>query len=251
MEDMSGHAGRAKMECPVPVAARLAALDWDRLEQSLGDLGHAKTPPVLLPEECAGLRGLYGDDSRFRSRIDMARYRFGLGDYKYFAHPLPAIVTDLRRAAYPPLAAIANRWMEALGSRERYPSGLAEFLALCHRRGQNKPTPLLLHYEAGGYNCLHQDLYGEVAFPFQFTCFLSRRDHDYTGGEFLLVEQRPRAQSKGQVITAEQGEVLIFPTRYRPIRGSRGYYRVNLRHGVSRLHSGTRYTLGVIFHDAR
>ncbi|HYM13245.1 MAG TPA: 2OG-Fe(II) oxygenase, partial [Bryobacterales bacterium] len=178
---MSSQAGRVKMERLAPIAARTAALDWDRIEESLGELGYAKTPPLLRPAECAGLIGLYGDDSRFRTRIDMARYRFGLGDYKYFAHPLPAIVEDLRRAAYPPLAAIANRWMETLGSRERYPAGLAEFLAFCHERGQAKPTPLLLHYEAGGYNCLHQDLYGEVAFPFQLTCFLSRREQDYTG----------------------------------------------------------------------
>ena len=233
------------------IEERLARLDWEQTERSLWELGYAKTPPVLLPIECAELISLYSDDSRFRSRIDMARYRFGVGDYKYFAHPLPPLVRELRTHAYPPLAVVANRWMEALGARERYPAELADFLALCHKRDQTKPTPLLLHYEAGGYNCLHQDLYGELAFPLQLTCFLSRRDHDYTGGEFLLIEQRPRAQSKGEAIAAEQGEILIFTTRHRPVRGSRGYYRANVRHGVSRLTSGTRYTLGIIFHDAK
>jgi hypothetical protein len=181
----------------------------------------------------------------------MARYRFGEGDYKYFAHPLPPLVTALREHAYPPLRAIANRWQAALGARERYPEALAELLARCRRKGQTRPTPLLLHYEAGGYNCLHQDLYGEVAFPLQLTCFLSRRDVDYTGGEFLLVEQRPRAQSRGEAIATEQGEIVIFTTRERPVKGARGYYRAAMRHGVSRIHTGRRYTLGVIFHDAR
>jgi hypothetical protein len=181
----------------VPLRQRLSRLDWGRIERSLWEWGYAQTPPVLLPEECAALIALYGDESRFRSRIDMARYRFGVGEYKYFAQPLPKLVAELREAAYAPLAEVANRWMEALGSSERYPAQLEEFLALCRKRGQTRPTPLLLHYETGGYNCLHQDLYGEVAFPLQITCFLSRPDRDYTGGEFLLVEQRPRAQSRG------------------------------------------------------
>lgn len=233
------------------VRERIKKLDWSEIERSLWELGYAKTPPILTLQECAELVALYPDDARFRSRIDMARYRFGLGDYKYFANPLPPVVNDLRAHAYAPLAKVANAWAEALGSRERYPEELSEFLDQCHRRGQMRPTPLLLHYEAGGYNCLHQDLYGDVAFPMQMTCFLSRRERDYSGGEFLLVEQRPRAQSKGEAIAAEQGEILIFATRYRPVRGSRGYYRVNMRHGVSRLRSGTRYTLGIIFHDAK
>ncbi len=235
----------------VTIAARLAALDWEALEQSLWDWGYAKTPVVLTPRECADLIELYPDDTRFRSRIDMARYRFGEGDYKYFADPLPPLVAELRRHAYPPLAAVANRWQAALGSRRRFPSDLAGLQSLCRRAGQTKPTPLLLHYETGGYNCLHQDLYGEVAFPLQLTGFLSRRDVDYQGGEFLLVEQRPRAQSRGQAIATEQGELVIFATDSRPARGAHGYFRTRLRHGVSRVTAGARYTLGVIFHDAR
>ena len=233
------------------IRQRVDKLDWNQIEQSLWELGYAQTPPVLTPVECKDLASLYPDDSRFRSHIDMARYRFGLGDYKYFARPLPPLVEELRSLFYPPLAAVANRWMEALGEAVRYPAGLEPFLALCHRRGQAKPTPLLLHYETGGYNCLHQDLYGEVAFPLQLTCFLSRPGEDYTGGDFLLVEQRPRAQSKGESIAAGQGEILIFTTRHRPVAGARGYYRVNVRHGVSRITSGVRYTLGIIFHDAK
>ena len=181
----------------------------------------------------------------------MARFRFGVGDYHYFADPLPPLVNELRRHAYPHLAPIANRWMEALGLPERYPKQLAEFLKRCRQAGQKKPTPLLLHYETGGYNCLHQDLYGELAFPFQMVCFLSEPGRDYRGGEFLLVEQRPRAQSIGRAISARQGEILLFTTRYKPVEGARGYYRANIRHGVSPLGAGKRYTLGIIFHDAK
>ena len=234
-----------------PIAARLAALDWPALERSLSDVGYAKTPPLLSADECEALIALYGDDARFRSRIDMARYRFGEGDYKYLARPLPPLVESLRTEAYPRLAGIANVWEEALGSRTRFPPDLEGLLAVCRRHGQTKPTPLLLHYEAGGYNCLHQDLYGEVAFPLQLTAFLSRRGVDYEGGDFLLVEQRPRAQSRGEAIHTEQGEVVIFPTRHRPVRGARGWFRTTMRHGVSRITHGRRYTLGVIFHDAK
>jgi hypothetical protein len=230
--------------------SRLQGLDWKAIEQALWDMGYAKTPPVLTPHECAELIELYADHGRFRRRIDMARHRFGVGDYQYFAEPLPPLVQGLRMSAYPPLAAIANRWMEALRQPQRYPADLARFLALCQEHGQTKPTPLLLRYEAGGYNCLHQDLYGEVAFPLQLTCFLSRRDVDYTGGEFLLMEQRPRAQSRGEAIATEQGEIIIFATRDRPAVGSRGYYRLQMRHGVSRIRSGRRYALGIIFHNA-
>ena len=233
------------------IADRLAKLDWGAIEQSLWEWGYARTPPVLTSDECASLVALYGDEARFRSRVDMARYRFGLGDYKYFGHPLPPVVADLRAHAYPPLAQIANRWEKALGGRRRYPDDLSGLLAVCRRAGQTKPTPLLLHYEAGGYNCLHQDLYGDVAFPLQITGFLSRRGVDYEGGHFLLVEQRPRAQSRGEAIATEQGELVIFTTRERPARGHRGWHRVTMRHGVSRITSGTRYTLGVIFHDAQ
>jgi uncharacterized protein len=230
---------------------RLASLDWQTIERSLWEYGYAKTPPVLTPDECAELIALYPDKSKFRSRIDMARYRFGVGEYKYFADPLPPPVQDLRTYAYPPLAAIANRWMQALKIAERYPTKLPGLLARCREQGQTKPTPLLLSYEAGGYNCLHQDLYGEVVFPLQLACFLSQRGQDYTGGEFLLLEQRPRAQSRGEAITPEQGEIIIFTTRYRPATGTRGYYRAQMRHGVSRVISGSRYTLGVIFHNAK
>ena len=230
---------------------RLARLDWKAIEQGLWDFGYAKTPAVLTPDECDELIGLYTDQTRFRRRIDMARHRFGVGEYQYFAEPLPPLVRELRLLTYPPLAAIANRWMEALRLPQRYPADLPSFSALCHEHGQSKPTPLLLRYEAGGYNCLHQDLYGDVAFPLQLTCFLSRRDLDYTGGEFLLVEQRPRAQSRGEAVVTEQGEIIIFTTRERPAAGSRGYYRLQMRHGVSRVRSGVRYALGIIFHDAQ
>jgi uncharacterized protein len=239
------------MSVATDIKARLAALDWPTIEQSLWEWGYAKTPAVLTPAECTELIALYTDDRRFRSRVDMARYKFGVGDYKYFDAPLPPLVEALRIRAYPPLAAIANRWETALGTATRYPPELGSLLTRWRRRGQTRPTPLLLHYEAGGYNCLHQDLYGDVVFPLQLTAFLSRRGVDYTGGEFLLVEQRPRAQSRGEVVATEQGEIVIFTTRYRPARGARGYYRAVMRHGVSRVRAGSRYTLGVIFHDAK
>jgi hypothetical protein len=234
-----------------PIAERVAGLDWTALDKALWQWGYATTPPLLTPAECQALIALYPDEARFRSRIDMERYRFGVGDYKYFAEPLPPAVAELREHFYPPLAAIANGWEVALGSRRRYPSDLARLLDVCRRAGQTKPTPLLLHYEAGGYNCLHQDLYGEVAFPLQLTVFLSRRGIDHDGGEFLLVEQRPRAQSRGEVIALEQGASVIFTTRWRPVAGARGHYRTTMRHGVSRVTRGTRYTLGVIFHNAK
>jgi uncharacterized protein len=232
------------------IKERLQKLDWQTLEQELWEFGYARTPPVLLPDECRGLIELYMDKSRFRRRIDMAQHRFGEGEYQYFADPLPSLVQDLRQDTYPPLAAIANRWMEALAAAERYPLDLPSLLARCRAQGQTKPTPLLLRYEAGGYNCLHQDIYGDVVFPLQLTCFLSQRGREYTGGEFLLLEQRPRGQSRGEVIMPEQGEILIFTTRDRPVAGAHGYSRVNMRHGVSRVTSGLRYTLGVIFHNA-
>ena len=231
--------------------SRLEALDWGAIECSLWEFGYAKTEPLLSPEECAELIALYADDARFRSTVDMARFRFGVGDYKYFADPLPPLIQELRTHAYPPLAAVANQWETALGTGILHPPDLRKLQALCRSRGQTKPTPLLLHYEAGGYNCLHQDLYGDVVFPLQITCFLSRRDVDYTGGDFLLVEQRPRAQSRGEAIATEQGEMLVFTTRHRPVETARGYYRAAVRHGVSRITAGTRYTLGVIFHDAK
>jgi uncharacterized protein len=233
------------------VETRVQRLEWGAIARDLGERGWATTPPLLTAEECAGLVALYGDDARFRSRVDMARFRFGEGQYKYFAAPLPPLVAGLREQAYPPLAGIAGEWQAALGRATRYPPTLGGFLAQCARRGQRKPTPLLLRYEAGGYNCLHQDIYGEIAFPLQMTCLLSRPGEDFTGGEFLLVEQRPRAQSRAEVVPLAQGQIVIFTTRERPARGARGTYRVAARHGVSRVTSGLRYTLGVIFHDAK
>jgi hypothetical protein len=232
------------------IADRLGGLDWAAIGASLDEWGFARTPSLLTGEECAALRTLYGEDARFRSRVDMARFRFGVGEYKYFASPLPPAVEELRLHAYPPLATVANRWEAALGRRSRHPDSLAGLIALCARRGQKKPTPLLLRYEAGGYNCLHQDIYGDVVFPIQLTVLLSEPGKDFEGGEFLLVEQRPRAQSRGSVVPLEQGETVIFSTRHRPVAGARGAYRANMRHGVSRLLSGERYTLGVIFHNA-
>src|SRR6266436_2115597 len=226
------------------VQKRIDGLDWNDAEESLSDRGYAVTDPILTPEECASIISLYNEPTRFRSQVIMERHRFGVGDYKYFANPLPGIVADLRTSAYPRLAPIANQWAKAFGKPQPpFPLDHAAFLEICHRAGQTKPTPLLLHYEAGGYNCLHQDLYGEIAFPLQLTCFLSRRGVDYTGGDFLLVEQRPRAQSRGESIATEQGEILIFATRHRPLQGARGWYRASMRHGVSRLLRGERYTL--------
>jgi hypothetical protein len=231
---------------------RIKALDWTAAEQSLSERGYAVTASILSLDECASLTALYHDASRFRSHVIMERYRFGLGDYKYFAHPLPELVADLRGSAYPHLSEIANRWAEIFGeSVPPYPREHAAFLKICHKAGQTRPTPLMLHYEAGGYNCLHQDLYGDASFPLQMVFLLGQQGHDWEGGEFILVEQQPRAQSKPQVVLADCGQAIIFTTRYRPVKGSRGYYRVNLRHGVSRVHRGSRYTLGVIFHDAK
>ena len=240
-----------RLTAAASVEARLAQVEWEMIARDLGERGWATTPPLLSADECAELIALYRDEARFRSRVDMARFRFGEGEYKYFASPLPPTVLALRRHAYPRLAPIADGWSVALGGKPAYPPDLDGFLAVCAERGQTKPTPLLLRYEAGGYNCLHQDLYGDVAFPLQMTCLLSRPGEDFTGGEFLLVEQRPRAQSRGEVVPLAQGQIVIFATRDRPARGARGAYRVTLRHGVSRVTSGERYTLGVIFHDAK
>jgi uncharacterized protein len=234
------------------IQQRVAAVDWKEAEQSLWARGFAVTPILLSPEECAAITALYKDDSRFRTHIVMERFRFGVGDYKYFANPLPEIVAHLRTCAYPNLAKIANGWAEAFGDKvSPYPKEHAAFLTTCHRAGQTKPTPLILHYEAGGYNCLHQDLYGEVSFPLQMVFLLGQPGRDWEGGEFVLVEQQPRAQSKAEIVSAGEGQAIIFTTRYRPVKGLRGYYRVNLRHGVSRVHRGTRFTLGIIFHDAK
>ena len=229
---------------------RVLNCDWPRLAAQLDEQGYALTAPLLSLAECDGLISLYADSKAFRSRIVMERHNFGRGEYQYFASPLPPLVAELRESFYPRLAEIANRWMERMRQPERFPPTLEEFLAVCHRHKQTRPTPLLLRYKADDYNCLHQDLYGEVAFPLQTACVLNQCGRDYSGGEFLLNEQRPRAQTRGEAITIEQGQFIIFPNRYRPVRGSRGDYRVNMRHGLSRLRSGERYCLGVIFHDA-
>ncbi len=238
------------MDIDTDFAQRIAALDWAALEAGLEEDGHALTAPLLTPEECRALAALDADDSRFRSRIDMARYRFGRGRYGYFAHPLPAIVQALRSKLYARLAPIAAQWAERLDSPERFPAALPAFLAQCAAQGQWRPTPLLLHYEMGDYNCLHQDRYGQVFFPLQATGFLSRPEVDYQGGAFLLVEQRPRQQSRGTALLPSLGQFLIFPSLHRPVRGARGWLRANLRHGVSTVTAGHRDTLGIIFHDA-
>ena len=237
---------------PAPLAARIAALDWKSIEASLDALGIARSEsPLLTRSECVSLSRLYEEDRRFRSRVDMGRHRFGEGEYKYFARPLPSIVGELRDRLYRRLAPIANAWAEALGDRGRYPPRLSAFLAECAAHGQTRPTPLLLRYHPGGYNCLHQDLYGDVAFPLQAMIPLSESGRDYRGGEFLLVEQRPRSQSAGTAVVPRRGELVVFPNRDRPVRGSRGWYRVRVRHGASRILSGRRDALAIIFHDAR
>jgi uncharacterized protein len=227
-------------------------IDWERACVGLDQRGFAVLPGVLEKKICQEIVRYYADDYRFRSRIEMARYSFGQGEYKYFNYPLPPIVQQLRSSIYPHLAPVANRWAELLGGKlPRYPETLADFLDQCHRGGQNRPTPLLLKYDAADFNCLHQDLYGEMLFPFQLTFFLSQGGVDFAGGEFVLAEQRPRRQSRVEVLTPEQGDAVIFAVHHRPVRGGRGYYRANLRHGVSTVHSGQRYTLGIIFHDAK
>jgi uncharacterized protein len=233
------------------IAGRVAALDWTGIAAALDAHGCATTGTLLTPRECAALAAAYGADQLFRSRIVMARHGFGRGEYQYFAYPLPEPVAALRTALYPPLTAIANRWNEAMGIAVRYPDEHREFLARCHAAGQLKPTPLLLRYGEGDYNCLHQDLYGEHVFPLQVTILLSRPDADFTGGDFVLVEQRPRMQSRAEVVPLAHGEGVIFPVRHRPLHGARGAYRVVMRHGVSRVRSGRRHTAGIIFHDAK
>ena len=227
-----------------------AALDWDRIGDELGAQGCAPTGPLLTPQQCALLSAAYADDSLFRSKVVMARHGYGRGEYKYFAYPLPKIVAELREALYPRLAAIANGWNEAMGKPERFPETHAEYLARCHAAGQTRPTPLLLQYGPGDYNCLHQDLYGELVFPLQVGILLSRPGEDFTGGEFVMTEQRPRMQSRPEIVPLGQGDAVAFAVNLRPVRGTRGIYRVKMRHGVSRLRSGKRHTLGIIFHDA-
>ena len=224
-------------------------LDPERLADDLNRDGYA-IRPLLDAATCRRLEALYDDDSPFRKRIVMEQHGYGRGEYKYFAYPLPPEVAKLRIRLYPALAAVANQWRSALGQDGTFPDTLDEYLARCHAAGQTRPTPLLLRYSKDGFNCLHQDLYGDLVFPLQTAILLSEPDRDFVGGEFLLVEQRPRAQSKGEVVRLRQGDAVIFPVRERPVRGSRGYYRVVMRHGVSRVVSGHRHTMGIIFHDA-
>jgi hypothetical protein len=233
------------------VSERVAALDWARAGSELDEHACAITGPLLEPGECTTLTDIYACDERFRNRVVMAQHGYGRGEYRYFAYPLPEEVAALRAALYPALAEVANRWNEAMGLPVRFPRDLDDFLARCHEAGQTKPTPLLLKYGPGDFNCLHQDLYGEHVFPLQVAILLSDPDADFTGGEFVLTEQRPRMQSRVEVVPLRQGEGVIFPVHHRPVRGARGTYRVNVRHGVSRLRTGERHTLGVIFHDAR
>jgi hypothetical protein len=242
-------AALARPETP-SIADRVESLDWSRMAAELDERGCAATGPLLIPEECADLRGGYDHEAAFRSRVIMARHGFGRGEYKYYAYPLPSLVGALRGALYPHLAAIANRWVQALGRQGRYPEDHEAYLKRCHAAGQRRPTPLLLKYTAGDYNCLHQDLYGELSFPLQLTVLLSRPAQDFAGGEFVLTEQRPRMQSRVEVVPLAQGEAVIFAVNHRPVQGTRGTYRVAMRHGVSRLRSGERLTLGIIFHDA-
>ena len=229
---------------------RVAGVDWSAAERDLDAVGYALIPGFLGPDECEAVAGLYATEGPFRSRVVMARHGFGQGEYQYFAYPLPPPVGALRAALYPRLAPVANRWNGAMGLVDRYPSAHADYLARCHAAGQSRPTPLLLRYGPGDYNCLHQDIYGEHVFPLQAVVLLSAPGRDFIGGEFVLTEQRPRKQSRAEVVPLSQGDGVVFAVRNRPVAGARGVYRVNMRHGVSRLRSGARFTLGVIFHDA-
>ena len=225
-------------------------IDWEKVSAELDERGNAVVERLLTPAQCRALVGLYVKEDLFRSRVVMARHGFGRGEYQYFDYPLPEVLAEHRTVLYPRLAEIANRWNEALGTKMRFPSEHKAYLKRCHAAGQKRPTPLILKYEEGDYNCLHQDLYGEHVFPLQLTILLSAPGTDFTGGEFVMTEQRPRMQSRAEVVELEQGDAVIFAVNERPVRGARGTYRVKLRHGVSRLRSGRRYTAGIIFHDA-
>jgi hypothetical protein len=236
---------------PSAIAARVAAFDWNQAASDLDTQGCAILKGLLSVEECRALAALYPDDCHFRSRVVMGRHGFGRGEYKYFSYPVPALIAELRPALYAPLCGIANRWNEAMDIDIRYPESHDAFLRRCHAAGQVRPTPLLLQYGAGDYNCLHQDLYGEHVFPLQVAILLSEPGQDFSGGEFVLTEQRPRMQSRAEVVPLLQGDAVAFAVHVRPMQGTRGFYRVNLRHGVSRVRSGHRHTVGVIFHDAK
>jgi uncharacterized protein len=233
------------------VQARVAAIDWDGVSTALGSYGWAPLGRLLSAAECRDLAGLYDDDNRFRSKVVMSRHGFGRGEYKYFAYPLPGIIAALRPSLYAGLAPIADGWNAAMGIDVRYPGAHEDFIRRCHKAGQTRPTPLLLQYGEGDYNCLHQDIYGEHVFPLQVVMLLSEPGEDFSGGEFVLTEQRPRMQSRAEVVPLRQGDAAVFAVHHRPVQGTRGTYRVNLRHGVSRLRSGRRHTAGIIFHDAK
>ncbi len=232
------------------ITAKIDSLDWSRIENELTDSGHAKTGPLLTTEQCHELASGYEDPTLFRSRIIMSRHGFGRGEYQYYSYPLPPLIQTLRETLYPPLAAIANKWNQTLSNSSTFPPEHQSFQQICHKAGQSRPTPLLLKYGPGDYNCLHQDLYGDLVFPLQVAFLLSEPARDFTGGEFVLTEQRPRMQSRVSVVQLHQGEAVIFAVNHRPQRGTRGIYKVAMRHGVSPIHSGRRFTLGVIFHDA-
>jgi hypothetical protein len=232
------------------VEARIAGFDWRAIRGDLDAYGCAVLSKLLAPEECGAIAALYPDERHFRSHIHMARHGFGKGEYRYFKYPLPDLLGGLRTVLYPQLAEVANVWNGRMGIEERYPSDHASFLKRCHKAGQTRPTPLLLQYVSGDFNCLHQDLYGELAFPIQVAVLLSQPGEDFTGGEFVLTEQRPRMQSRVEVVPLGQGDAVVFAVHNRPVQGTKGNYRVNLRHGVSRVRSGMRHTVGIIFHDA-
>ena len=234
-----------------PAETRVAGYDWASLSAQLDGFGCTVIEKLLAPEECAAIASLYPHEEHFRSQIHMARHGFGKGEYRYFKYPLPELVGELRAALYPRLAKVANEWMSRMGIDRRYPGQHADFLALCRDAGQNRPTPLLLQYVPGDFNCLHQDLYGEIAFPIQVAILLSEPDRDFAGGEFVLTEQRPRMQSRVEVVPLRQGDAAAFAVHNRPVKGANGDYRVNMRHGVSRVRAGSRHTLGIIFHDSR
>jgi uncharacterized protein len=234
----------------IDVAERVNAIDWARVSVDLDAQGSARIERLISPAECEALASLYPIDALFRSRVVMARHGFGRGEYKYFSYPLPGLVEGIRSALYPRLVPIANRWYDTMRIDVRFPDRHADFIDRCHAAGQQRPTPLLLQYGAGDYNCLHQDLYGEHVFPLQLTILLSEPGRDFEGGEFVMTEQRPRMQSRPQVVSLRQGDAVVFAVHQRPVQGTRGWYRVNLRHGVSRVRSGHRQTAGIIFHDA-
>ncbi|MFC0401983.1 2OG-Fe(II) oxygenase [Paraburkholderia rhizosphaerae] len=252
MVEIATHtAGRDAHVSANPFETRVAALDWPRIETELDDFGCATVASLITPDECDRLANLYTRADLFRSRIVMGRHGFGRGEYQYFAYPLPDIIEGLRTALYPYLVAVANRWNRAMRIDVRYPPKHRDFIRRCHEAGQTRPTPLILRYEAGDYNCLHQDLYGEHVFPIQVAILLSEPGKDFTGGEFVMTEQRPRMQSRAEVVPLRKGDAVVFTVNSRPVQGTRGVYRVNLRHGVSRLRSGHRHTVGLIFHDAQ